>query len=122
MLRPCHQDSIGAGCFKELDKSVDHYEYSCIVDMKKGELLVDSGCNLTLLPEDETYRRFVVSEEQRPVRIQLGSKDSEIVASGKCVVHLPLKSDEGVVRMAKEVCVFSKLCCCPFNSVVWGDV
>ena len=128
MLRPCHQDSNGAGCVKECDDSIDLYKYSCkalsssIVDVKKGELLVDSGCNLTLLPDDEVFKRFVVSKEQRAVRLQLGSTDSEIVASGKCVVHLPLKSVDGSVRIAKEVCVFSKLCRCPLFGAMYRDL
>jgi len=131
VLRPCHQDSIGAGCVKECDScenSIDLYKYSCkalsssIVDVKKGELLVDSGCNLTLLPDDDVFKRFVVSKEQRAVRLQLGSKDSEIVASGKCIVHLPLKSIDGSVRIAKEVCVFSKLCRCPLFGAMYRDL
>ena len=128
MLRPCHLASTGAGCLKENDSQVDHYNYSLkalssgIVDIRKGELLVDSGCNLTLLPDDKVFRRFVVSEENRQVRLQLGSKNSEIVASGKCVVHLPLESDDGVVRIAKEVCVFSKLCRCPLFGAMYRDL
>lgn len=126
----CHRDSNDAGCDGKLHDSSDLESYVFKVNAfsdgigaaaDKLQMVVDSGCNMTFLPEGSAFRKFVVSEEDRPVRMRMGSKDSEVVASGKCVLHLPLRAEDGTVQIAKEVCVFSKKCRCPLYAAMYRD-
>jgi hypothetical protein len=131
-IEPCHAAKTGAGCLCDHDQQSDQedtelYAFSGkaqsddIVRSRDGEMLVDSGCNLSFFPPDP-FQKYVVSVGKRPVRIQLGGKDSEIVAKGKCVVHLPLKAEDGTIRIAKEECVLSDKCRCPLFGAMCRDL
>ena len=121
---PCHQAPTDAGCDVQCAHELYSFSGKVLVDgivrSSEFEMLVDSGCNLSLFPPH--FRKFVVSESKRPVRVQLGSKDSEIIANGKCVVHLPLRAEDGSVRLAREECVFSEQCRCPLFAAMGKDL
>ena len=112
---PCHSGDTGAGCGVDFDLECYTFTGKAVSDgivrSSEFEMLVDSGCNLSLLPP-KPFAQFKVSEGKRPVRVHLGGKDSEIIASGKCVVHLPMRAEDGSIRIAKEECVFSEQCRC----------
>ena len=69
-----------------------------------GSMLVDTGCDRTLLPMD--FEKFVVKRGVGPrTRVELGGLSESLEASAVCTVRLPIRDINGRVHFCLEECV-----------------
>ena len=99
---------------------VDKADIECNVSMvEMDELLVDSGCDMTTLPE--SYRRYVVKGPLGPkVTIRLVGNKQVLSASEPYLVVLPVEGNDGKVMLIEETTAFSD-CRIPLYAAMYRD-